>query len=245
MNFFCCSVSESKHSQAKTLKTISLGNIEKAGMVRINIKYWTRYWTSKLIQVCFYFLWQVPELIEEYSQSLEDIMASQVPGGESGEISEIEIKENQVKYMRWLHQKDIWDSCIWNMWPSNGQQRSCLKGPENKSNQQSHHLTRVFIKIKCLKSKSLNCSLISQFFFKHYLVLIFHVCSICDDACSTSGDVIEHLMQKDNKMMNLVTQVRGEGLLGLFQEVRKAAQKKDNKTRDKRKLSTTSRKSII
>ena len=26
-------------------------------------------------------------------------------------------------------------------------------------------------------------------------------------------------MQKDNKMMNLVTQVRGEGLLGLFQEV--------------------------
>ena len=36
----------------------------------------------------------------------------------------------------------------------------------------------------------------------------------------SKGDVIEHLMQKDNKMMNLVTQVRGEGLLGLFQEVR-------------------------
>ena len=35
-----------------------------------------------------YFLWQVPELIEEYSQSLEDIMASQVPGGESGELGE-------------------------------------------------------------------------------------------------------------------------------------------------------------
>ena len=35
----------------------------------------------------------------------------------------------------------------------------------------------------------------------------------------SKGDVIEHLMQKDNKMMNLVTQVRGEGLLGLFQEV--------------------------
>ena len=36
--------------------------------------------------------------------------------------------------------------------------------------------------------------------------------------------MIEHLMQKDNKMMNLVTQVRGEGLLGLFQEVRQAHQ---------------------
>ena len=33
-------------------------------------------------------------------------------------------------------------------------------------------------------------------------------------------------MQKDNKMMNLVTQVRGEGLLGLFQEVRQAAKMK-------------------
>ena len=31
-----------------------------------------------------YFLWQVPELIEEYSQSLEEIMASQVPEGASG-----------------------------------------------------------------------------------------------------------------------------------------------------------------
>ena len=36
----------------------------------------------------------MPELIEEYSQSLEDIMASQVPGGESGKQSEI---ENQVR----------------------------------------------------------------------------------------------------------------------------------------------------
>ena len=92
MNQFYCCVCQGKHSQAKTLKTTSLGNIEKAGMVRINIKYWTKYWTSKLIQVCFYFLWQVPELIEEYSQSLEDIMASQVPGGESGKQSEIENK---------------------------------------------------------------------------------------------------------------------------------------------------------
>ena len=57
--------------------------------------------------------------------------------------------------------------------------------------------------------------------------------------CSTSGDVIEHLMQKDNKMMNLVTQVRGEGLLGLFQEVRKAAQKKTKKKKKKKETNET------
>jgi len=44
------------------------------------------------------------------------------------------------------------------------------------------------------------------------------------EGSAESGDVIEHLMQKDNKMMNLVTQVRGEGLLGLFQEEKKKFQ---------------------
>ena len=34
MNHFYCCVCQGKHSQAKTLKTTSLGNIEKAGMVR-------------------------------------------------------------------------------------------------------------------------------------------------------------------------------------------------------------------
>ena len=44
----------------------------------------------------------MPELIEEYSQSLEDIMASQVPGGESGKQSEI---ENQVRNLIKLYLK--------------------------------------------------------------------------------------------------------------------------------------------
>ena len=55
MNHFYCCVCQGKHSQAKTLKTTSLGNIEKAGMVRkINIK----LWTSKSIYILYiYFIY--------------------------------------------------------------------------------------------------------------------------------------------------------------------------------------------
>ena len=106
---------------------------------------------------------QVPELIEEYSQSLEEIMATQVPEGsaESGDVCLVYI----LFCKSWVFQPPPPKCPHPNLWSSDAVVATPVE----------------------TKSK---------------------------------GDVIEHLMQKDNKMMNLVTQVRGEGLLGLFQEVR-------------------------
>ena len=105
---------------------------------------------------------QVPELIEEYSQSLEEIMATQVPSSaDTGAVQSVSLKILCSNFLSVIHAIQI---CI------------------------HPHIS----------------GLSNTFCILHF---------------STLGDVIEHLMQKDNKMMNLVTQVRGEGLLGLFQEV--------------------------